>query len=85
MDKKQELIDILDLQKDPEMALLKAIKEVGTKVDNSVLQLKNEISQVASSVIIPEQKEVDLTPIVDRIDSLDKKVNEPIIVKLQIV
>ena len=42
-DKKQQAIDILDLTKDPELAIFKAIKAVDNKVDKLLTPEKEDI------------------------------------------
>ena len=75
-DKQQQIQDLINLNKDSELTIFKAIKAVDSKVDN-LLSKENE------PIELPEP--VDMTPMCDKMDMMMAKMNEPMIVKVKII
>ena len=82
-EKQRQLQDLINLNKDADFTIFKAIKAVDKAVDN----LRQEMLETTSEAFaeIPEPKETDLTPMCDKMDMLMKKMEEPVTVKVTLV
>lgn len=82
-EKQRQLQDLISLNKDPELAIFKAIKAVDKAVDN----LRQEVLETTSEAFagIPEQIPTDMQPMCDKMDAMIAKMEEPMVVKVKLV
>jgi hypothetical protein len=77
---------ILDLEDDADLTLLESIEELKEDVCESSCKMTNEIKEAiydaANNIIIPEQKETDLSDVLNKLNSLSEEVKKKSIFSL---